>query len=122
MKYRAEYCQIVEDWRKSGLDRADYCSAHGYHPNTFDGWIKKVGRPAGQSKPTKNKVVGSNKINEAKSSIFVPLKIENLPVMAISPTFEFRYPNGVILSMSSLPNTEELSRIVHIYGSDLCSR
>jgi hypothetical protein len=24
--------------------------------------------------------------------------------------------------MSSLPNTEELSRIVHIYGSGLCSR
>jgi len=122
MKYRAEYCQIVEDWRKSGLDRADYCSAHGYHPNTFDGWIKKMSRPASQSKPNKNKVVVSNKINEAKPSVFVPLKIEDSPRRIISPTFEFRYPNGVSLSMSSLPNTEELSRIVHIYGSGLCSR
>jgi len=121
-KYRAEYCQIVEDWRKSGLDRLGYCSAHGYHPNTFDGWIKKGGRPGGQSKSTKNKIVGSNKINVAKPPVLVPLKIENSPVTVVSPTFELRYPNGVSLSMSSLPNTEELSRIVHIYGSDLCSR
>lgn len=122
MKYRAEYCQIVEDWRKSGLNRLDYCSAHGYHPNTFDGWIKKMSRPAGQSKPAKRKVNGLKIKIQTKESILVPLKIENTPSVGVYPTYELRYPNGVSLSMSSLPNTEELSRIVHIYGSDLCSR
>ena len=122
MKYRAEYCQIVEDWRKSGMNRADYCSAHGYHPNTFDGWIKKMSRPVGQSKSKKGKFTGSKKINETKPSVLVPLKIEDSPLVEASPTFEFRYPNGVSLSMSSLPCNEDLSRIVHIYGSGLCSR
>jgi len=58
MKYRAAYSQIIEDWRSSGLNRADYCVAHNYHPSIFDGWIKKMSRAAGQSKSVKNKVKG----------------------------------------------------------------
>jgi transposase-like protein len=122
MKYRAEYSQIVEDWRRSGLNRADYSRVHGFHPNTFDGWIKKMSRAAGDSKSAKNKVKGLKKQIQTKESIFVPLKIENRPRVAISPSFELRYPNGVILSMSSLPVTEDLSRIVHLYRSELCLR
>jgi hypothetical protein len=127
MKYRAEYSRIVEDWRKSGLNRADYSAVHGYHPNTFDGWIKKMSRPVGQSKSPNGKVSGSskiksNKVNQTKSSVLVPLKFENVPQSAISPTFELRYPNGVSLSMSSLPTTEDFSRIVHLYRSELCLR
>ena len=122
MKYRAEYSQIVEDWRRSGLSRADYSRLHGYHPNTFDGWIKKMNRSAGQSKRTKIKVRVLKKENQTHGSVFMPLKIENVPQSAISPTFELRYPNGVSLSMSSLPTTEDLSRIVHLYRPELCSR
>jgi hypothetical protein len=122
MKYRAEYSQIVENWRSSGLNRADYCGAHGYHPNTFDGWIKKMSRAAGDSKSAKNKVKGLKKQIQTKESILVPLKIENVPRLAISPSFELHYPNGVILSMSSLPVTEDLSRIVHLYRAELCLR
>ena len=122
MKYRAEYSQIVEDWRKSGLNRTDYCVARGYHPNTFDGWIKKMSRAAGDSKSAKNKVKGLKKQVQTKESILVPLKIENSPCVAISPSFELHYPNGVILSMSSLPVTEDLSRIVHLYRAELCLR
>lgn len=122
MKYRAEYSKIVENWRKSGLSRVDYSREHGYHPNTFDGWIKKMNRPAGQSKSIKNKVKVLKKQIHKQESVFVPLKIENVPQSAILPTFELRYPNGVSLSMSSLPTTEDLSRIVHLYRSELCSR
>jgi len=122
MKYRAEYSKIVENWRKSGLNRADYSALHGYHPNTFDGWIKKMNRPAGQSKSIKNKVKVLKKQIHKQESVFVPLKIENVPQSAILPTFELRYPNGVSLSMSSLPTTEDLSRIVHLYHPELCSR
>jgi len=50
------------------------------------------------------------------------LKIENAPQSPISTTFELHYPNGVTLSMSSLPMTEDLSRIVHLYRPELCSR
>jgi hypothetical protein len=122
MKYRAEYSHIVEDWRSSGLNRADYIRAHGYHPNTFDGWIKKMSRPFGQSKSAKSKVKGLTKQISTQESILVPLKIENVPQSPISATFELRYPNGVSLSMSSLPTTEDLSRIVHLYRPELCSR
>ncbi|MGB4415317.1 MAG: hypothetical protein WBI53_10600 [Paludibacter sp.] len=41
MKYRAEYCRIVEDWRKSVLNHAVYCLEHKYNPSAFDAWIKK---------------------------------------------------------------------------------
>jgi hypothetical protein len=122
MKYRAEYSQIVEDWRKSGLNRADYCVARGYHPNTFDGWVKKMSRAAGQSKSAKSEVKGFKKQIQTKESILVPLKIENAPGLAISPSFELRYPNGVSLSMSALPATEDLSRIIHLYRAELCLR
>jgi transposase-like protein len=122
MKYREEYSQIVEDWRNSGLNRADYCVAHGYHPSTFDGWIKKTSRSTGQSKSAKCKVKGLKKQIQTQESVFVPLKIENAPQPPISPTFELRYPNGVSLSMNLLPATEDLSRIVHLYRSELCSR
>ena len=122
MKYRAEYSKIVEDWRKSGLSRADYSQEHGYHPNTFDGWIKKMNRPAGQSGLVKSKTSGLKKQIHIQESVFVPLKIENVPQSAILPTFDLRYPNGVSLSMSSLPTTEDLSRIVHLYRPELCSR
>jgi hypothetical protein len=122
MKYRSEYSQIVEDWRSSGLNRVDYCVAHGYHPNTFDGWIKKMSRTAVQSKSAKNKVKGLKKQIQTKESVLVPLKIENSPCVAIPPSFELHYPNGVILSMSSLPVTEDLSRIVHLYRAELCLR
>ncbi len=61
MKYRAEYSQIVEDFRKSGLNRTDYCNAHSYHPNTFDGWIKKMSRPTRQCRLEKSKVKGLKK-------------------------------------------------------------
>lgn len=122
MKYRAEYSQIVEDWLKSGFNRADYCVAHGYHPNTFDGWIKKMNRPAGQSRLVKSKTNGLKKQIQTQESILVPLKIENAPQSPISTTFELRYPNGVSLSMSSLPTTKDLSRIVHLYRAELCLR
>jgi hypothetical protein len=122
MKYRSEYSQIVEDWRKSGLNRADYCVVHSYHPNTFDGWIKKMSRAAGDSKSVKSKVKGLKKQIQTKESTLVPLKIENAPRLAIPPSFELHYPNGVILSMSSLPVTEDLSRIVHLYRGELCLR
>ena len=122
MKYRAEYSKIVEDWHRSGLNRTDYSREHGYHPNTFDGWIKKMNRPAGQSGLVKSKTSGLKKQIQTQESVFVPLKIENAPQSAISPTFELRYPNGVSLSMNSLPATEDLSRIVHLYRSELCSR
>ena len=122
MKYRAEYSKIVEDWRKSGLSATDYSREYGYHPNTFDGWIKKMNRPAGQSGLVKSKTSGLRKQIQTQESVFVPLKIENAPQSAISPTFELRYPNGVSLSMNSLPATEDLSRIVHLYRSELCSR
>ena len=115
MKYRAEYSKIVEDWRRSGLSRTDYSREHGYHPNTFDGWIKKMNRSAGQSKRAKTKVRVLKKENQTHDSVLVPLKIENVPPAGISPTFELRYPNGVSLSMSSLPTTEDLSRLVHLY-------
>ena len=122
MKYRAEYSQIVEDWLRSGLSRTDYSQEHGYHPNTFDGWIKKMNRPAGQAGLVKIKTNGLKKQIQTQESVFVPLKIENAPPPPISPTFELRYPNGVSLSMNSLPATEDLSRIVHLYRSELCSR
>jgi len=122
MKYQAEYSQIVEDWRSSGLNRADYCVAHGYHPNTFDGWIKKMSRPSGQSKSVKSKFKGLKKQIQTKESTLVPLKIENMPQRGISTPFELHYPNGVILSMNSLPVTEDLSRIVHLYRAELCLR
>lgn len=122
MKYRAEYSKIVADWHKSGLNRADYCKANSYHPNTFDGWITKMNRPAGQAKLEKNKAKGMKKQIQTKESILVPLKIENMPQVDIYPAFELRYPNGVSLSMSSLPATEDLSRIVHLYCPELCLR
>lgn len=127
MKYRSEYSRIVEDWRSSGLNRADYCVRHKYVPSTFDGWIKKMNGSVGQSKSKKSKVtspsaIKSNKINEAKPPVFVPLKISDSPLAAINPTFELRYPNGVSLTMSSLPATEDLSRMVHLYRSELCLR
>lgn len=122
MKYREEYSKIVEDWHRSGLSRTDYSREHGYHPNTFDGWIKKMNRPAGESGLVKNKTNGFKKQIQTQESVFVPLKIENAPQSLISTTFELRYPNGVSLSMSSLPTTEDLSRIVHLYRSELCSR
>jgi len=122
MKYRAEYSKIVEDWCRSGLSRADYSREHGYHPNTFDGWIKKMSRLVDQSKSIKNKVKVLKKEIQNQESVLVPLKIENVPQSPISATFELRYPNGVSLSMSSLPTTEDLSRIVHLYRPELCSR
>jgi len=122
MKHRAEYSKIVEDWRRSGLSRADYCQAHRYVPSTLDGWIKKMSRPAGQSKSTKGKIKVLRKQIQSLDSVLVPLKIENATIVPISPTFELRYPNGVSLSMSSLPATEELSRMVHLYRPELCSR
>ena len=122
MKYRAEYSQIVEDFRKSGLNRTDYCNAHSYHPNTFDGWIKKMSRPIERGKWAKNKVKGLKNHKEHKHSVLVPLKIDDVPSTIVSPSFELRYPNGVSLIMSSLPATENLSRIIHIYRPELCSR
>ena len=92
MKYRAEYSQIVEDWRRSGLSRADYSRLHGYHPNTFDGWIKKMNRSAGQSKRAKIKVRVLKKEIQTHGSVFMPLKIENAPPAGISPTFECTIP------------------------------
>jgi len=122
MKYRAEYSQIVEDWRSSGLSRADYCIAHNYHPNTFDGWIKKMSRPAGRSKLDRNNAKGTLK-PKIKNSVLVPLKIEDSPrCKVVNASFELRYPNGVSLTMSSLPITEDLSRIIHLYRPELCSR
>lgn len=122
MKYREEYSKIVEDWHNSGLSRTDYSRKHGYHPNTFDGWIKKMNRSAGEADLVKIKTNGLKKQIHRQESVFVPLKIENAPQPPISPTFELRYPNGVSLSMNSLPTTEDLSRIVHLYRSELCSR
>ena len=122
MKYRAEYSQIVEDFRKSGLNRTDYCNAHSYHPNTFDGWIKKMSRPIERGKWAKNKVKGLKNHKEHKHSVLVPLKSDDMPSTIVSPSFELRYPNGVSLIMSSLPATEDLSRIIHIYRPELCSR
>ena len=122
MKYRAEYSQIVEDFRKSGLNRTDYCNAHSYHPNTFDGWIKKMSRPIERGKWAKNKVKGLKNHKEHKHSVLVPLRIDAVPSTIVSPSFELRYPNGVSLIMSSLPATEDLSRIIHIYCPELCSR
>jgi len=81
-----------------------------------------MSRPAGRVKSAKNKVKGLKKHNQTKESVLVPLKIENVPHVCISPTFELRYPNGVSLSMGSLPATEDLSRIVHLYRKELCLR
>jgi transposase-like protein len=122
MKYRAEYCQIVEDWRKSGMSRADYCIAHNYHPNTFDGWIKKMNRPAGYSTLDRNRA--KSPLNpKIKNSVLVPLNIEDSPRITVdNASFELRYSNGVSLTMSSLPATEDLLRIVHLYRPELCSR
>lgn len=74
MKYRAECCQLVEDWRKSGLNRADYFGAHGYHPNTFDGWIKKMSRAAVQSKSLTSKVKGLKKTDSDQRIDFSPFE------------------------------------------------
>ena len=78
MKYRAEYSHIVEDFRKSGLNRTDYCNAHSYHPNTCDGWIKKMSRPIERGKWAKNKVKGLKNHKEHKHSVLVPLKIDDV--------------------------------------------
>jgi len=40
MKYRAEYCRIVKDWRKSVLNRAVYCLEHKYNPSALMGGSK----------------------------------------------------------------------------------
>jgi hypothetical protein len=107
-KYRPEYSQIVELWRKSGMSRQEFSRAHNYNQCTFDGWIKKVaiGMPA--KLPT--------------SRVLVPLHIDHSPIFEPQARFEVKYPNGVSMAMSSLPGNEDLSRIIHIYGSDLCSR
>ncbi len=81
-----------------------------------------MSRPTRQCRLEKSKVKGLKKQIQNQDSFFVPLKIENMPQSAISPTFELRYPNGVSLSMSSLPATEDLSRIVNLYRPELCSR
>ena len=120
MKYRAEYCRIVEDWRKSGLNRSDYCKEHKYKPSTFDGWIKKSGKLAKEK--SKSLTPAEKLPKSVKQSAFVPLQIENSPHRVATPTFELRYPNGVSLVMSALPGTEELSRLVHLYRRELCSR
>ena len=121
MKYRAEYSQIVANWRNSGLRRIDYCRSHGYHPNTFDGWIKKMSRVVSHEKSAKTTVKRTvQRIPE--NSVLVPLKIEDSPHGLVSPVFELRFPNGVSLWMSLLPDTEDLSRLIHIYRAELCSR
>lgn len=121
MKYRAEYCQIVADWRKSGLSCVDYCNSHGYHPNTFGGWIKKMSREVSPKKSAKTNA--NYKVQTASNnSVLVPLKIEDSPHELVNPTFELRFPNGVSISMSLLPGTEDLSRLIHIYRPELCSR
>ncbi|MGB4413563.1 MAG: hypothetical protein WBI53_01560 [Paludibacter sp.] len=120
MKYRAEYCRIVEDWRKSSLNRADYCKDHKYNASTFDGWINKSGKLA---KEKSMSLIPAEKLPKSvKHPAFVPLQIENSPHRIATPGFELRYPNGVSLAMSALPCTEELSRIVHLYRRELCSR
>lgn len=107
-KYRPEYSIIVAQWRKSGLTRHEFCIQHNYIESTFDGWIKKVaiGMPA----------------KLPKARILVPLHIDHSPIFEPLARYEVKYPNGVSLAMSSLPGNEDLSRIVHIYGSGLCSR
>ena len=121
MKYRSEYSLIVADWRKSGLNRVDYCRAHGYHPNTFNGWIKKMSCVVSQGKSAKTSVKRPVQ-RTSENSVLVPLKIEDLPRELVSSVFELRFPNGVSLSMNLLPNTEDLSRLIHSYRPELCSR
>jgi len=123
MKYRAEYSQIVEDWRRSGMKKTDYCIAHNYHINTFDGWINKMNQPAGVSKLDRNRASANSTLSsKIKNPVLVPLKIEDSPRLVVNPVFELHYPNGVSLTMSSLPATEDLARIIHLYRPELCSR
>ena len=107
-KYRPEYSHIVELWRKSGMSRQEFSRKHNYNQCTFDGWIKKVEIGLQTKLPTKR--------------VLVPLHIEHSHFVAEHTTFEVKYPNGVYLGMSSLPSSEDLSRIVHVYRPELCSR
>ncbi|MEI7502403.1 MAG: hypothetical protein WCJ61_03885 [Paludibacter sp.] len=107
-KYRPEYSSIVAQWRKSGMSRYAFCIENNYNKCTFDGWIKKVEIGLQRKLPAKR--------------VLVPLQIEHSHFVAPHTTFEVRYPNGVCLEMNSLPSSEDLSRIVHIYRSELCSR
>jgi hypothetical protein len=42
MKIHTQWRQHVEDWRESGLNRADYCRQHGLNHKTFLVWTRRV--------------------------------------------------------------------------------
>lgn len=98
-KSRKEFCQIVDQWRTSGLTRREYCQQEKYNSHTFNVWITKA---------------QTNSPSEPLN--LVPLQIHECHSFEASSGFEVEYPNGVRLRLSTLPGTEELSRIIHIYG------
>ena len=101
-KFRKEFCQIVDQWRRSGLTKDEFCQQNDYSLCTFNHWIEK-----------------EKKFLKVVSPTLVPLQIHDYHTFELSSGFEVEYPNGVRLRLNALPGNEELSRIIHIYG-ELC--
>jgi hypothetical protein len=93
---RKEFCKIVQRWRSSGMSRVEFCTQEKIHLDTFAGWIKK------------------ERDESAVAQKLVPLQIEARPEIH-NCGFEIEYPNGVRLHLATLPSTEDLSRMVHLY-------
>lgn len=94
---RKEYCKIVKRWRISGMTRSAFCAQEKIHSTTFAGWIKKEGGDSCLAAPE-----------------LVPLQIDDCRSAQVIG-FEVEYPNGVRLRLGTIPSTEDLSRIIHIY-------
>ena len=79
------------------MTRSAFCALEKIQPTTFASWIKKVGGELHVAAPK-----------------LVPLQIDDCRSIQVDG-FEVEYPNGVRLRLGTLPSTEDLSRIIHLY-------
>lgn len=88
--------QEISKFKESGLSGAAYCREHGLSYGKFASWRKKLRNPQADNRPKK---------------LFSRVEVGDSGGVPTRSEVSIRFPNGVTLTASSLPDPEWLLQV-----------
>jgi hypothetical protein len=113
MMRRDEWARHIEDWKRSGLDAADYGKQHGIAPKKLYWWSWFL-----RARMKRATVAGGAKLAllPRPQAALLPVRLRALPALrratAEVSSVEVALPNGTVIRASSAVDSAWLGRLV----------
>jgi hypothetical protein len=106
---------LIEEWRTSGLDLAQFCRERQIRPTSLRWWRWRLGVSVERSA---SKAAHGGRRSASSKGDWIQLEIEERS--AGTAPFELRWPNGMVLSIPADFDAGALGRLLAQLESSAC--